>query len=827
MKIAKRISILIFTALSTLAAAEAKTVYLDNNNASTDENHYTDAISALDAVNRLAASGAGKVTLRVAPGVYWLDDPDDPAIRKMPDNSIPYGFHIVCDTLEIIGSDGNPENTVFAVNRGQTRGAVGHYTMLHFKGSSLRVENMTLGNYCNVDLDYPLNPALNRAKRCAPIVQAQLGICEGTDRVYASNCRFISRLNLCPIVGGRRSFYKDCYFECTDDALTGSAVYLDCRFTFFSSKPFYTTDTTGAIFLNCDIDIKGKGPQYLTKAPGMVTMVDTRFSSSGNNMTIRWTRDESPIVSYHSGVTLNGESYAIDSDRPFMSVDISDTKLLDAYKICDGNTVIYNTPNLLAGDDGWDPLGQLSEIRKMEQRLGRKLTDLPVRMDFGVDRLSLKAKGDSKELDMIFRRWGNYPVTDDKIEAIQPLKIGYSYPNSVKLDKNGKLGHIGVESCNSMPIEAKGRIVASTDMGIQGCVDTKVEPYLKDAPDISLMPVLKIEDGKVTVDYRIDDVAEDRSHFEWYRCKSPDWSDSIAVCHGSGRLFASYPLSHADRNCYIGVRIVPKGGDTRGGKVHQLILDKPCAAKHIKFKARKEESSYVTDFSAVPVRLQPRIARGAWSFDSYKPADTAPHAWQPNPEECWYFGRATDASTGIGLVQWTRGARAFYTPAREKCRDMRAKLMLEPCKSAGQGFGSATGQYLDVYIKYNPETMSGYGLRVERTVDYDHAVVFTLMRYDNGTAVPVSKPQASTCYRTTCTVDLWLTDGILRATASTDADTADAQNSSAVEDKRPSPTVSLYAEVPDKTTATTFGLQHTGSTGASATLISKLELSWK
>ena len=126
MKIAKRISILIFTALSTLAAAEAKTVYLDNNNASTDENHYTDALSGLDAVNRLAASGAGKVTLRVAPGVYWLDDPDDPAIRKMPDNSIPYGFHIVCDTLEIIGSDGNPENTVFAVNRGQTRGAVGN-----------------------------------------------------------------------------------------------------------------------------------------------------------------------------------------------------------------------------------------------------------------------------------------------------------------------------------------------------------------------------------------------------------------------------------------------------------------------------------------------------------------------------------------------------------------------------------------------------------------------------------------------------------------------------------------------------------------------------
>ena len=120
--------------------------------------------------------------------------------------------------------------------------------MLHFIGKSLHTENMTFGNYCNVDLIYPKDPSLNRPKRRDAIVQAQLGICDGTDRVFARNCRFISRLNLCPMVGGRRSLYKDCYFECTDDALTGSAVYLDCKFTFHSGKPFYTTASSGSSF---------------------------------------------------------------------------------------------------------------------------------------------------------------------------------------------------------------------------------------------------------------------------------------------------------------------------------------------------------------------------------------------------------------------------------------------------------------------------------------------------------------------------------------------------------------------------------------------------
>ncbi|MDE6370426.1 MAG: hypothetical protein K2K92_02930, partial [Duncaniella sp.] len=251
---------------------------------------FTDARAAINAINR---SEEDNITLLVTPWVYWIDDPDDEAVRYARPGSVPWGAEIEADTLKIIGLSDNPADVVWAVNRGQTQGALGNYTMLHFMGKSLTVENMTLGNYCNCDLEYAPAPELNRKRRRDAIVQAQIGLLDGCDRLFARNVRFISRLNLCPLTGARRSLYKDCYFECTDDALTGSGLYVDCGFTFFSGKPFYSTASTGAILLNCDIKCLTDGVQYFTKAPGMVTAIDTRFTAD-HPVTLRWTRDSSP-----------------------------------------------------------------------------------------------------------------------------------------------------------------------------------------------------------------------------------------------------------------------------------------------------------------------------------------------------------------------------------------------------------------------------------------------------------------------------------------------------------------------------------------------------
>ena len=166
-----------------------------------------------------AYSEESPLTIRIAPSVYWLDDPDDPTVRNPSvSNGTPFGMELQLSHIRLLGLSDNAEDVVLACNRGQTQGANGNFTMLHLIGSDISVENITFGNYCNVDLVYPRDPSLNRPRREDAIVQAQLIICDG-DRVVARNCRFISRLNLCPFAGAKRALFDNCYFECTDDAL--------------------------------------------------------------------------------------------------------------------------------------------------------------------------------------------------------------------------------------------------------------------------------------------------------------------------------------------------------------------------------------------------------------------------------------------------------------------------------------------------------------------------------------------------------------------------------------------------------------------------------
>lgn len=767
---------------------------------------FTDALEAIKAVNS-APSGRG-VTLLVAPSVYWLDNPDDPEIRRNPANSgnIPYAAEIKADTLSIIGLSDNPADVVFAVNRGQTQGALGNFTMLHFFGKSLTTENMTFGNYCNVDLDYPLNPSLNRQKRREAIVQAQLGICERTDRLFSRNCRFISRLNLCPLIGARRSLYKDCYFECTDDALTGSAVYLDCRFTFYSGKPFYSTASTGAVFLNCDIHSLVNGTQYLTKAPGMVTLIDTRFTA-GHDITLQWTRDASPVRCYQSNVTLNGTPVTVDASRPELSTDISKSPLLKAYKITlpDGSS-IYNTPNLLAGDDSWDPLGMLPAVREAEKQLSTRLTSLPVALQVTPSTKSLAPQDDHTELTPSLRLWGDYEATTDINQ------VRWQAPTALKLVASG--GKATATSANLFPREIECIITATTTDGLTGATAVTVAPFLKDAPHFTAAPSITVEKSALRLNYTLSTGDIDDCSIVWYRSTTPELTDSIPVRHGNGSQATVYPLTAGDIGYYLSALVFPKHRDSRQGEASLARLD----GKNL--KGSKSEKTLSTSFAEIPIRSGEPGRKGFWHFDTYKPADTQQHDWTPASDKSWYYGKGADAATGLGLVQATRGARLSYTPVRDKCRDMSVSLIAEPSKGPGQGFGSATGQYMDICLKFDPVNLTGYALRIERTPDYDKAVTFTLVSYDRGTVRPISEPVATSCFRTPCNISIDITNNILTARASTDA-TPIFPTDPAIKS-----TVTLTAPV-SSTDATSIAIQHTGSVGASATLLRNLKIDWK
>ena len=106
----------------------------------------------LAAIKMMNASPDDDYALIIQPGVYWLDDPDDPTERTS-NGGTPFAQTIHCRNIRITGTDPNAENTVLAVNRGQTHGAIGNFTMFLFRCKSIYTENITDGNFCNVDLD--------------------------------------------------------------------------------------------------------------------------------------------------------------------------------------------------------------------------------------------------------------------------------------------------------------------------------------------------------------------------------------------------------------------------------------------------------------------------------------------------------------------------------------------------------------------------------------------------------------------------------------------------------------------------------------------------
>lgn len=794
----------------------------------------------------LAAENKSGITIYIAPGVYWIDNPDDNEVRQpLPGENIPYGMKLKVNDLSLIGLTENPQEVVIAANRGQTLGAVGNFTMLHFDGDDIRVENLTFGNYCNVDLVYPLNAKLNRKKRSETIVQAQLIICN-SDRVVARNCHFISRLNSCPFAGARRALFDSCYFECTDDALCGTGVYLNSRFTFFSGKPFYSTQGTGAVFLNCDIHSLTRGRQYLVKVGSPVTMIDCRWTSEDPDLSIGWTQDPTDdLRSYQYNLTLNGKPLYIDSNRAWLTVDMTGKSVLDAYRLtvpksllgspeAIGDTIIYNLCNLLAGYDDWDPTRQSPLLKKLSKQTGTSLTqwvNKAIRMQLSLRKAEIETGVDSVLIKDSWLRYGTKPQFDGKVIKSPTLwRVSPGDSAYIKLKRMDDGSCLVKGTNNSEETRTVNVIAYDGNSGLEAACVVTVKPRFLEVPAFLQRPVIKAdaaEGNQPTKDnrssgrllfahYQLDlQGRADQSLITWYRCTDAAGSNAIPVAVSRlNEPKRTYTLSPADNGYYIKVSVAPKHLRCHAGRAESAITATPVSYP-------REKYSISTDFRDFPTDYQPQVLPGFWTVDGSKPADTKDFDWTPDPKHSWTYGKGVDgAAHATGLLQAAKGARLLYTPVEDIYQDMHITLTVDPCKTAGQGFGSATGQYMDVYIKFDTRTLTGYALRIIRTTKHDKAVDFLLMRYENGIATPISKPVSSVCYRTGCTLDLSVKGKHFTVHAETSTPLP------ALHKPELTKTVDLEAEIIPNTYGGT-GIQHTGSTGASATMLRSMQVKWE
>nr|WP_315153737.1 hypothetical protein [uncultured Flavobacterium sp.] len=756
------------------------------------------------------------MVLYIAPWVYWIDNPDDPEIR-MPKTigGTPFGLEISCEWLKFQGLSTNPQDVVLASNRGQTIGAKGNFTMLNIKGDGLSSENITFGNYCNIDLIYSLNPKLNRKKRSSAIVQGQLVFSNG-DKVFARNTRFISRLNLCPFSGSKRTLFDSCHFESTDDALNGTAVYLNCDFDIYSSKPFWSTTGTGAVFLNCDIHSFAREKQYFVKETGPMTAVDTRFTAENLDY-IGW-RDIPDFEAryYQYCITLNTKTITISNDIPNMTVDMTGKTILNAYRFKYGNEVVYNTYNLLRGNDNWDPMGIKTIVEKAEKETETNYSSIPTLLIIKPNRKALETGKDSLLLETAVNRYGNYEAIDQKII----WKIAPEYQSLVKLEikENGKCIIIPTNKGN----ETKEVIVtASTAIGLEAASVFQIAPAFIAPPAFSVQPkISKNKDGELELNYSLDMPFEDESIVNWYRCKDAQGTHPIEI--SVSRLkkpLKKYQLSAGDIGYYIMAGISPKHLRCQAGTLKTVIFNDVISKKDIKANAEV----LVPNFENMSAKYQPEVLAGFWTLDSFAPADTNEHNWTAdNSTDPWYYGSGVNgAANDIGFIQAAKGARMRYTPVGNTFGNMKLSFTAIPSKTAGQGFSSARSQYMDIGIKMDTKKMNGYALRLIRTEKFSDAVDFIIMKYENGIASPISNAVTASCYRPNCLITIETQNNKI---------IVHAQNKLSYYSDSYPPEVLKIVNLEAEIIPNNFGgisFQHTGTIGSGATLIKNLKIEWK
>ena len=781
---------------------------------------YNDITKALSADALKNGTADKPMTVYVAPYVYWIDDPAaTDTVQKTEGYSVPYGMVVNSEYLTIKGLTGNPDNVVLAGNRGQSHASNGNYTMFRFNCSgALTVKNITIGNYCSVDLDYPLMSELNQAKRTETITQAQLADVSG-DKMFADNCNFISRLNLDPINGASRSLYNNCHFESTDDALNANAVYVGCDFDFYGNRPLYSSYGTGSTFLGCTfnckiLNVEAEPTQFFTKEGGTITAVDCVYNSNLSvPISIGWTKTPSTSLKcYQSNIIHNGQSITIGGEGAKETVDMTGKSVLDAYKVVSGGKTYYNTYNLLKGSDDWDPLG----VRDVIKAAGQDTVATQLSITSDVTEIE-----SGKETASIGGTVNYFYGTNDTTQ-----KITYSVSDEdkayVKLTDNGD-GTCKVEGTNNDDAAKKVIINASTESGLEAAVGITVKPSKLDAPEYIKTPVITNDgQGSLKVDYSLDlGSREDMSAISWYRCTDAEGSNKVlvAVTRNDSPEY-TYKLTAGDVGYYIMAKVESKNIRSDYGTPVNTVYDKAIGVKDVRSK------NLSTDFSNFPNIKQSEIKAGFWTVDYNRPADTESFGkWQgADTEEPWVYGVTGNGCVGAGLYQGTQGSRLMYTPVEGTYGDMSLKLVVDPAKTAGQGFGSA-GQYMDVLLKFDTSTLTGYGLRIIRTRDSSNAVTFVLVKYDNGAVTEISDKVIASCYVTGCTISL-KTEGN-KLTAHVETPTEQLADQAA---KGYPHVVDLTADI----AANSFGgvaIQHTGTTGTggwqNTTMLHNLDITWE
>ncbi|MFT4174737.1 MAG: hypothetical protein QM639_19370 [Rhodocyclaceae bacterium] len=761
-----------------------------------------------------AANIADGTTVNFTPGVYWTDDYKDTHDANTPEHPGLVGISFEQAGLVFKGLTSNADDVRIAGNRGQTMGSNGNWNVIGI-GTNFSAYNLTVGNYTSVDLVFPRDPSQNLARRTDARVQAQTITAAGgaLDKLYFENVRFVSFLNLIA-VSPARAYFKNSYFQLTDDAIAGGAVnvFENCTFDFYGSHPSYGGSTTMAAFLHSTFNFYNDSQVFwFSKSGGNWALVDNVFK--GPKEEIRWENTQRPDVTHYvyNNTYEDGTPVVFDTQNPLVTQQL-DENALRAFKV--GTT--YNVYNLLKGSDGWNPSGQQQQ------------TDSAYKFDLAANTTTVQSDNAANEVILTPSFVPANAYTNDTVT--------YDYDKSLFTAlANGGDGKLHLRA----NLNATGQIIKSVVMavapnGLKAHVTLHINPETVAAPVVVGTPSIAISQNAAALQVVYDHPEfTDASDITWFRGSAPgDKTVQVAVTT-LNTPYRAYQLSAGDIGQYLTAVITPKYEfSPAAGSSIQVSTSRAIAAADV-----THPLVVSTNFANITWTGHTLNQHDVWYADTFKPADIT-QAWVPATTTPWvYVVGDRDGGLGVrGLRTATQGARLLYQP-QGSFSDMSLTLDLTPEKIAGQGFGSATDQYLEVYIKWDPTTQTGYALRFQRLSadplnenkpipSSGNSTRVSMIEYVNGvkTILPNCYTESSV-YMPGAQLVFKLTGNVLTADVTTTSPQTNVQLGYSLPNE-----IHFSATLPSaaSTTLGGFGVQFTGTTSAgNRTELESLEVSLK
>jgi hypothetical protein len=716
-----------------------------------------------------AAAPAGTAqkptVIGIKPDVYFL--PGEP--------SAPASLSITKNYITLLGLTDDRRKVVLADNRGNKEGATNNGYILDVNADGFSMINLTVVNYCNLDYEYPGNPAKNLKMR-SPVITQAVAIQTQGDKHFYSHVAFLGRLDTM-FIRTTRSYFTNSYVEGTDDFLGGGqvAVFQDSEIYFPTGNGVMSA--SGITFINT-VFKAARGLEFYKGFRNPDTLIDCVMPVNTPQSPVAWMVWKAAVRQNVYSLTYRVKDA---NGKPAMIKDsiVGPATYALSRELSDEEVKAFNPWNLLRAApngpaDDWDP----ANVRAKYEANGSDVFRMAVT---GRSRAEDPGAGPftSPAVSPTVRTGASGATIGVSVSPIRAKNTPITWSTDSNLVKlSSTTGNSVVVTGSNATSKAEYAVVkAKAANGFYVSVHINVEPAFVDPPSFVKKPVVDAPvGGKVNISYRLDLAGkEDQSLITWYQCADAQCASPRKVAVSRGNLpLRSYSLTAGDVSKYLRVSIRPKHNISDPGEEVIATTSKPITASDVKTTTIDPNFRNFVETENTSYENGEWTVLGTWTssvaenlVNGYGLRVSNPPNAAPNPGSI-----ASRAPNPHAALLYQNDARVG---------DMQVKVVMTPEKTAGQGFGiagspdeSERNQRADIYFKYDPRTRTGYAVRFWRTIQSAEKCMFQIYKIDNGVGTPLNSQQQLTGVfkpNTTITISVAGSKVIVKGSNSTDGET--------------------------------------------------------